>query len=228
MKDSAPAQSMFERPFWKFFGLLGDFFILTLYWVLTSLPIITIGASTAALFYVFLKMRAGEQGTLWGMYAKSFRENVKQAIFLWLLYLFLALDAVIIGWMLAKNGVIAPADFAMGGRHFLSLVIVCLAYACVMLYTAALLAMFKQTARQCILAAVGLAFGRIFSTLLFMGILAALGYITLYLFPPLMFIGAPLAIYLISLRMAVIFQKQIALVESRERAAQDQGNISQR
>lgn len=206
---------MFERPFWRFFGALGDFCILTAFWLLTSLPFVTVGASTAALFYVFLKKRNGEEGALWQMYKKSFAENAKQGIFLWLLYVFVALDAFLIGYTLCARGAFAASDFARGGHFHVALAVACLLYLSVMLYTAALMATFRQTAGQLVAAAVGMTFGQLPSTLLYLVILGALGYATFYLFPALILIDVPLAVYLISMRMNVIFRKQIERVEKR-------------
>ena len=52
--------TIFDRPFWRFFSALGDFFLLNIYWLFTSLPLVTIGVSTSALFYVCLKKRRHE------------------------------------------------------------------------------------------------------------------------------------------------------------------------
>lgn len=214
---------MFERPFWRFFGALGDFFILTVFWLVSSLPLVTIGASTTALFYVCLKKRRNEESTLWKMYKRSFRENLKQGIFLWLLYVFIAVDVFIIGYSLCRQGAAAPADFAQGGRYYTALVVVGLLYFSVMLYSAALMAMFRQTTGQCVVAAIGLTFSQLPSTLLFLVIFAALWLATYYLFPALIFIDVPLAVYLISMRMNVIFDKQIERVEKRNQIQDDSG-----
>lgn len=218
IKEKSEHQTIMDRPMWRFFGSLGDFFILTVYWVITSWPIVTIGASTTALFYVCMKLRRREEGKLWQMYMKSFKENFKQATFIWLLYIFIAVDVAIIGHMLIQQGVFALSDFAMyDGKYYPTLLIVCLVYLSIMVYTAALLAMFRQTTSQCIGGAVTLTFAKLPSTLLFLVIIWALGMATYYLFPALIFVDVPMAIYLISMRMNVIFDKQIARVEANER-----------
>ena len=182
----------------------------------------TIGASTTALFYVCLKLRAREEGKLWQMYMKSFKENFKQATFIWLLYVFIALDVFLVGYTMCKQGMFAAADFSInGGKYYYSLLIVCLVYLSIMIYTAALLAMFKQTTGQCISAAIGLAFGRLPSTLLFLVILWVLAMLTVNIFPFLILIDVPMAVYLISIRMSRIFEKQIERVEKREKETQN-------
>jgi uncharacterized membrane protein YesL len=208
-------QTIFEAPFWKFFSQLGDFFILSVFWLLTSLPVVTIGTSTTALFFVVLKSRNGEAGMLWKMYKKSYLQNLKQSVGIWLFYIFIVIDACIIGYMLLSHGTIAWQDISWGGKYNLPLIIAALIYISMTIYTAALLAFFKQTNRQCILAAFCLTFNRIFSTLYFMIVIAALFYLTLYIFPPLIFVDVPLAVYLISIRINRIFQKQILRAQAR-------------
>lgn len=222
--DQGARQTIFEAPFWRFFALLGDFFLLGLFWLITSLPVVTIGASTAALFYVHLKARNGEAGILWKMYKKSFLENLKQAVLMWLLYIFILIDACIIGYMLVSSGAFAWQDITWGGKYNPLLIAALLLYLSMTLYTAALLAFFKQTTAQCMLAALCLTFNRIFSTMYFMIVIAALAFLTLYIFPALILVDVPLAIYLISIRMNRIFQKQIARTKGRSPAEQGISN----
>ena len=52
---------------------------LNILWLVCSLPIVTIGASTTALFYVTLKMAEDRDDGLTRMFFKAFRENFKPA-----------------------------------------------------------------------------------------------------------------------------------------------------
>lgn len=60
---------------------------LNLLWVLFSLPIVTIGASTTALYSVFIKMRNGKEGRLFQDFWDAFRSNFRQATIIWLIIL---------------------------------------------------------------------------------------------------------------------------------------------
>ena len=68
--------------------------------LVTSIPIITIGASTSALSYVTLKMVRGEDPYIWQNFWKSFRQNFKQGTLIWvfsiLVFIFLGMDFYII------------------------------------------------------------------------------------------------------------------------------------
>lgn len=58
---------------------------LNLLWVLFSLPIVTIGASTTAIYSVLIKMRNGKEGKILRDFWTAFRQNFRQATILWLL-----------------------------------------------------------------------------------------------------------------------------------------------
>lgn len=66
---------------------VGDMFLLSLMFVLTSLPVITIGASLTALNDMAIKiLRQRDAGTIKG-YFKSFRDNFFQSTVIWLIML---------------------------------------------------------------------------------------------------------------------------------------------
>lgn len=63
---------------------------LNLLWIICSLPIVTIGASTTALYYVTLKIAENREGDITQQFFRSLRSNFKQATVLWLMILALA------------------------------------------------------------------------------------------------------------------------------------------
>jgi uncharacterized membrane protein YesL len=74
-----------DNPVWRFIRKIGYLWLLNILWVLTSLPVITIGASTTALFYACMKLQ-GDEGYPTANYFRSFRENFRQATIIWLIY----------------------------------------------------------------------------------------------------------------------------------------------
>ena len=77
----------YDNPVWRFIGKLGDLIILNVLWLITSIPIVTIGASTTALYYVTLKLVRDEDGYTIRSFFKSFKENFKQSTIIWLIML---------------------------------------------------------------------------------------------------------------------------------------------
>ena len=73
---------------------------LNLLWFVCSLPIVTIGASTTALYYCCLKIVRDQDNHIGAMFFRAFRNNFKQATVLWLIMLgaglFLAGDGYIL------------------------------------------------------------------------------------------------------------------------------------
>ncbi|MBP3569154.1 MAG: YesL family protein [Lachnospiraceae bacterium] len=79
-----------DGPLYQFFGRLLDMLKLNFLWLLFSLPIVTIGASTAAAFAVTLKMVDEREGYIAKQFWEAFKANVKQGIPTGLLNLFFA------------------------------------------------------------------------------------------------------------------------------------------
>ena len=77
----------YDNPVWRFIGKFGDLIVLNILWIITSIPIVTIGASTTAMYYVTLKLVRDEDGYTIRSYFRSFKENFKQATVIWLIML---------------------------------------------------------------------------------------------------------------------------------------------
>lgn len=74
-----------ENLVWKFMGKVTDMFLLTCLWLLFSLPVVTVGASTTALFYCAMRLASDKEGYLREDFVRAFRENFKSATVLWLM-----------------------------------------------------------------------------------------------------------------------------------------------
>lgn len=77
----------YDNPVWRFIGKFFDIMILNVLWFVCSIPIVTIGASTTAVYYVTLKLVRDEDGTTIKSFFKSFKENFKQSTIIWLILL---------------------------------------------------------------------------------------------------------------------------------------------
>lgn len=66
-----------------------DLIILNILWLLTSIPVVTLGAATAALYSVLLSAAEKKEGYIVRDYWKAFRRNFKQSTIVWLFLLFL-------------------------------------------------------------------------------------------------------------------------------------------
>lgn len=77
----------YDNPIWRFMGKVTDMFFLTVLWAVFSLPVVTIGASTTALYYVSLKMAKNNEGYIWQSFWRAFKENFRQSTWIWLIML---------------------------------------------------------------------------------------------------------------------------------------------
>ena len=76
-----------ENKFWSFIGKIADVTCMSVLWAATSLPLVTLGASTTAFYaYTMRQVRDTEGGILSG-YFGAFKQHFKKATLLWLLEL---------------------------------------------------------------------------------------------------------------------------------------------
>ena len=74
-KEEEPMKQLLE----KTFSWLGDLIALNLLWLLGCLPVLTTGASTAAMYAAAAKLADGKCTSVWRTYWAAFRGNFKKA-----------------------------------------------------------------------------------------------------------------------------------------------------
>ena len=94
----------YEGKFARFMTRLMELVLLNCVFILTCLPIITIGASVTALYSISLKMVRKEEGYVIRGYFKDFIRNFKQATIFWLIALLLNFLLYVIYTAAAVNG----------------------------------------------------------------------------------------------------------------------------
>lgn len=77
----------YEGPIFSFFDKFANLLVLNILWLACCIPIITIGASTTALYYVTLKMVKDEESYIIKSFFKSFKQNFRQATIIWIILL---------------------------------------------------------------------------------------------------------------------------------------------
>lgn len=84
-----------DNAFFRALGKLADLMILNILFIIFSLPIVTIGASWTAMYYVTLKLAENEEGYIIRSFWKSFKQNFKQATVIWLIMLLIGIILVL-------------------------------------------------------------------------------------------------------------------------------------
>lgn len=100
-----------DSPFMEAVSKCVDYILLNLLCALCCIPIVTIGAALCAKYYVAMKLVRGEEPAVTKAFFHAFRENIRQATFVWgilgMMILVIALDWYLI-WQ-APEGVMHPA-----------------------------------------------------------------------------------------------------------------------
>lgn len=76
-----------DNPFFGFMSRLGDLLILNILFVVTCIPVVTIGMSCAALYRVALRMARKESNYVAREYFQACREEWKKSTVIWILFL---------------------------------------------------------------------------------------------------------------------------------------------
>lgn len=71
----------------RFLYLVADIVLLHILWIICSLPVVTIGASTTALYSSCMKRIRRDEGYITGNFFRAFKSNFRQSTLIWLLLL---------------------------------------------------------------------------------------------------------------------------------------------
>lgn len=108
-------------------GRLCDFMLLNILWVICSIPLFTIGASTTALYTVMLKVVKNEEGYIVKGFIVAFKENFKKSTIIWLIMaaigIVIAVDSRLALGMQATMRTVFQSVFIIFGFVWLCLVI---------------------------------------------------------------------------------------------------------
>ena len=203
-----------DGPVYRVGTEIADLLILTLYWIICSLPIITIGASTTAVFYVYGKKVRGEDAYITKDFFKSFKENFVASIPITIGIGFLWLSCALYRMILMNYGK-TPSFIFTGLALFLIL------EACIMtIYVFAILSRFHLKGFGVFLTAFVLSHKHLASSIIMVGIAILLQYATL-VFPLMLLVTPVLTIALCSFFIQKNFTLHIKAAEEAQKRSQE-------
>jgi uncharacterized membrane protein YesL len=176
---------------------------LNILWLICCIPIVTIGASTTALYYVSLKMAANEEGNITAQFFYSFRENIKKATGIWMILL-------VVGIILGADG------YVLYRIHFDNILwTICSAfligasilYLLILLNIFPLLARFDNTIKAMFKNAFIIGVRYLFCTIMMAVVYFAIYYIIINLFTPFIVFGQGLGALICSWLISPILKK---------------------
>ena len=115
----------YDSPLMSALTSIGDCICLSVLWIVFSLPVVTVGASTTALYAAAYHVVRKKEGGLWRCFWDAFRENIKRSTLLWLLVA--AVLALLTVDVSVLRG-IRLAGGAMGALYYVVLALWALAY----------------------------------------------------------------------------------------------------
>lgn len=163
---------------------------LNLLWILCSLPVFTIGASTAALYDVALRIVREEDPPLTSRFFKAFRANFRQATVLWLILLAFGIVLAGDGYILYHLYKSTSGAMSVVWTLMLALVIAAsVMYVIVLTYVFPLVASVKNTNWAMLKNAALIGLRYLFCTIVVFAIHFAMFFAVVAVFTPLIIFG---------------------------------------
>lgn len=196
-----------KQNFISFLYKISNLFLLNILWIVFSIPVITLGASTAALYSVTLKMAKDEETYIFRSFLHAFKDNLRQGLCLCLVY-----GAV--GGLLYFNLYTAASGKLFAQAFFMTVFgIMAILYLLIGVYIFPVLARFETGLMKLLKISIYLSLRHIGYSVL-MTVIIALPYgivgSYLYLFPVLLIIGVSGTAYIVSYFLNRIFNKYIS------------------
>lgn len=165
-----------DNKFFNFMSKVADIIILNLLFIITSIPIVTIGASLTALYSVSLKQSAGTSAYVAKEYFHAWKINFRQSTILWVFSL-IAFVLLFLNLTLTTGGAL---NLVMHIVMILSMIL----YIMMTLYIYPLLAKFDNTLKHTIVNAFLMSTRHFFTTCTLFGTVAFFVLITVA-YPPM-------------------------------------------
>lgn len=163
-----------DGPVFSFISRLADLCVLNLVWIIASLPIFTIGASSTAMLTLTIEMVKGNEVKVIRDFFKAFKANFKRATIIWLIMLgtglFIGLDYYMFGNMSGAFGKVI--------KYLITFIAVY--YSFMLIYIFAILPTYKNTVKNAFRNSVLLPFINLPYSLILLGLILVAIYVTLY------------------------------------------------
>ena len=203
-----------DGPFVRFGNAIADIMILSVIWIIFSIPIFTAGAATTALFYVTTRRISDRQGYLFRDFYSSFKANFKKATILWILWLFL------IGFIANNIRLLINYEFnpTMAAILLPIQIVIMVELVISSIYLYPITARFEMDIPQTIKTAFFMANWHLITTISALVTIAAIVFAALMLFPPIFIVAMGLYSYLTSFMIMQVFKKYRPEIDADELA----------
>ncbi len=196
-----------DNPFFRFMNRIADMVVLNVIFLISCIPVITIGPALTALYYVAINAWGREDGYIFRMYVKSFKENFKQATIMWLIMLAVGIILGVDVWFWITQW--KETGVTMYKPLTVISVVMLMVYLMIFTFVWPLLAKFSNTIKGTVKNAMAMVLTHVPETLLIWAIFALAAfavYIVSFARIAVFFIGVALVAYLQALVFRHIFK----------------------
>ena len=180
---------------------------LNMLWMICSLPVITIGASTTALYSVTLKIADERESNITRQFVLAFRDNFKQATRMWILLL---LAGILIGGdfyvVLHMRSMTNGVPAIMWTMNLALLIVILIIYAVILMYIFPLIARFENNDKAMLKNSLLIGIHYLFCTIVVAAIHFVMFYAVVAIFTPLILFGEGLCALLSSYMLINVFR----------------------
>lgn len=194
-----------NSPLWNFTNKILYFLWLSILWMLCCIPIITIGASTTALYTVTFQLIKNEESYITSSFFHAFGQNFKQSTAVWLILFIIGLTLGIDLVVYSRSDRIGFIPMLLM-TFFFSLL---LAFIFINTYIYPLLAKFHNSIPHSLLNALIMSVCHWPSSISILAIFIIILFIEFFLFPPLLLLTPALVAYINSRILNKVFDHYI-------------------
>ncbi|MBQ4344154.1 MAG: YesL family protein [Erysipelotrichaceae bacterium] len=193
-----------DEKFWSWMEWIPNIVLLGVLWLVTSLPIVTIGASTTAVYSCFFQFRQDHRKKLIPLYFEQFKAHFKQATIIWLI--------------LFPSAILLSIDVVYCVMHSDEMMFVLSGTAAAVLLTFvvftlmtvfAYLSKFENSIKDTLLKSLQFVFKDFLRSTLNITLLGSITFLVITLFPQFILIYGGLICFVLSINFEEMFKKNI-------------------
>ncbi len=193
-----------DEKFWSWMEWIPNIVLLGVLWLVTSLPIVTIGASTTAVYSCFFQFRQDHRKKLIPLYFEQFKTHFKQATIIWII--------------LFPSAILLTIDVVYCVMHSEEMMFVLSGTAAAVLLTFVLfilitvfayLSKFENNIKDTLLKSLQFVFKDFLRSVLNIMLLGSITFLTVTLFPQFILIYGGLICFILSINFEEMFKKNI-------------------
>ncbi|MBE6108450.1 MAG: DUF624 domain-containing protein [Erysipelotrichaceae bacterium] len=193
-----------DEKFWSWMEWIPNIVLLGVLWLVTSLPIVTVGASTTAVYSCFFQFRQDHRKKLIPLYFEQFKAHFKQATIIWMI--------------LFPSAILLSIDVVYCVMHSDEMMFVLSGTAAAVLLTFvvftlmtvfAYLSKFENSIKDTLLKSLQFVFKDFLRSALNITLLGSITFLVITLFPQFILIYGGLICFVLSINFEEMFKKNI-------------------